>query len=412
MTKITIDDIWKKLAEVFGKHFDIPADDLSLGARLRDDYGADSLDLQELAIDIENAYEIEIPDDVWDNVTTLGEAIRVVARALETKGVIDISQHTAEVLEKVALLRDAKTEPELPSDISKLMVRILAAFAALAVLSGVGNIFGVPLLFITSGAVALSLIVLFFTLAWSKEARHLEAWFATPFQLSALVFLFVASINIFITIYGPKIENWTLPFFIEIPLYLIGGLVGFVLMALNAAIYFSEGKFGKLTALIAVLGSATVGSIVASKTGIEPAINQGREVAIASLIIMVITLFMTIALILAILYIDKKVIKDATEKTSLLFGAPALIALMDLIALIQGFSGLHEHYPQFEVLALTGLISATTGILLLLLFMILAGFTKNTYRGVTHHVLAYAVSLSFGTLIMYALAEVAAVILL
>lgn len=48
------------------------------GARLRDDLGADSLDPVELVMEFEETFGVEIPDELFEAVQTVGDAIRVV----------------------------------------------------------------------------------------------------------------------------------------------------------------------------------------------------------------------------------------------------------------------------------------------------------------------------------------------
>lgn len=47
-----------------------------------DDLGADSLDTVELIMDLEEEFEIQIPDDAAEKIRTVGEAVRFIEQAV------------------------------------------------------------------------------------------------------------------------------------------------------------------------------------------------------------------------------------------------------------------------------------------------------------------------------------------
>jgi acyl carrier protein len=50
------------------------------------DFGADSLDVLEMAMAVEDHFDIEVPDEAWDGVTMVGHAVAVVDKYLREKG--------------------------------------------------------------------------------------------------------------------------------------------------------------------------------------------------------------------------------------------------------------------------------------------------------------------------------------
>ncbi len=46
-----------------------------------DEFGADSLDLVELVMELEEEFEIDIPDDAAERIKTIGDAIRYIRSA-------------------------------------------------------------------------------------------------------------------------------------------------------------------------------------------------------------------------------------------------------------------------------------------------------------------------------------------
>ena len=72
-------------SEVFGKVKDIIVDqlgveekDVTSAASFADDLGADSLDVVELVMALEEEFEIEIPDEDAEKISTVGEAVSYI----------------------------------------------------------------------------------------------------------------------------------------------------------------------------------------------------------------------------------------------------------------------------------------------------------------------------------------------
>jgi acyl carrier protein len=54
-------------------------------ASFTDDLGADSLDIVELILNLEDKFNIEIPDEVAKEITTLEEAAKLITKKLNKK---------------------------------------------------------------------------------------------------------------------------------------------------------------------------------------------------------------------------------------------------------------------------------------------------------------------------------------
>ena len=67
----TFDDVKKVVVEQLG----VDADKVTEGAAFVGDLGADSLDMVELNMALEEAFSIEIPDDDVSKITTVGALV-------------------------------------------------------------------------------------------------------------------------------------------------------------------------------------------------------------------------------------------------------------------------------------------------------------------------------------------------
>lgn len=73
----------EKIKEMVAEQLNVEAADLKAETSFKDDLGADSLDLFELVTNLEDEYEIEIPSEELENLTTVG----AVAEYLKAKGI-------------------------------------------------------------------------------------------------------------------------------------------------------------------------------------------------------------------------------------------------------------------------------------------------------------------------------------
>jgi acyl carrier protein len=70
------------LREVAVEILDVEPDKVTDGARFKEDLDADSLDLVELVMGLEERFDISVPEEELEDVTTVGQAVDlVVAKA-------------------------------------------------------------------------------------------------------------------------------------------------------------------------------------------------------------------------------------------------------------------------------------------------------------------------------------------
>ena len=65
--------VLEKVKAILSEQFDVEEDSITADTSIADDLGADSLDVVDLLMSIEDEFEIEIPDEEIDNIKRVGE---------------------------------------------------------------------------------------------------------------------------------------------------------------------------------------------------------------------------------------------------------------------------------------------------------------------------------------------------
>ena len=67
--------VFEKIKEIIAKQLDIDPATVSMESRLIDDLKADSLDIVELIMDLEQEFNVEIPDEELPKIQTIGDIV-------------------------------------------------------------------------------------------------------------------------------------------------------------------------------------------------------------------------------------------------------------------------------------------------------------------------------------------------
>lgn len=73
----------EKLREVICRFVDIDPNSLTEETNIRSELGLNSLELINIAVAIEDEFDVEIPDREVANIETLGDAIKVIEKYIE-----------------------------------------------------------------------------------------------------------------------------------------------------------------------------------------------------------------------------------------------------------------------------------------------------------------------------------------
>ena len=68
----------EKIKKIISEQFAIPEDDITEDTVLLEDLDADSLDLIDLAMSLEDCFEVEGPDEELENFKTVGDIVKYI----------------------------------------------------------------------------------------------------------------------------------------------------------------------------------------------------------------------------------------------------------------------------------------------------------------------------------------------
>jgi len=69
-----------KVKSIIVEQLSVPAEDVNEAASFIEDLGADSLDIVELIMALEEEYDIEISDEDAEKIQTVGDAVNYIAK--------------------------------------------------------------------------------------------------------------------------------------------------------------------------------------------------------------------------------------------------------------------------------------------------------------------------------------------
>lgn len=67
--------VFEKVKEIIADQLGVDADEITAESSFIEDLGADSLDIVELILALETEFDLEIPEDEAENVSTVGDVV-------------------------------------------------------------------------------------------------------------------------------------------------------------------------------------------------------------------------------------------------------------------------------------------------------------------------------------------------
>jgi acyl carrier protein len=85
MNNILSDNDTKVVLDLLVEQLGVQRAQLTVDARIQEDLGADSLTLIEIAMAIEDRFNLSIPDEQWETVSTVGDLLETLAKLMATR---------------------------------------------------------------------------------------------------------------------------------------------------------------------------------------------------------------------------------------------------------------------------------------------------------------------------------------
>ena len=73
---------FEKLQQIIAEVLNVDADEISMETTFTDDLGADSLDVFQIIMGIEEEFDIEIANEDAENIITVGDAVEQIKKAI------------------------------------------------------------------------------------------------------------------------------------------------------------------------------------------------------------------------------------------------------------------------------------------------------------------------------------------
>lgn len=73
---------FEKLKKIIAEVLNVDPDEITMETTFQDDLGADSLDVYQIIMGIEEEFDIEIPAETADQVTTVEDAVEMIKNAV------------------------------------------------------------------------------------------------------------------------------------------------------------------------------------------------------------------------------------------------------------------------------------------------------------------------------------------
>ncbi len=70
--------VFEKVKKIIADQLDIDIDSITYESSLTEDFGADSLDIVDVSMSIEDEFGVEFPEDSLTNISTVGDLVKFI----------------------------------------------------------------------------------------------------------------------------------------------------------------------------------------------------------------------------------------------------------------------------------------------------------------------------------------------
>ena len=75
--------VFEKVVSIIADQLDVEEEKVTMEAAIADDLGAESLDVVDLVMSLEEEFNIEIPDEEVENIKTVGDIVKFIEEKTE-----------------------------------------------------------------------------------------------------------------------------------------------------------------------------------------------------------------------------------------------------------------------------------------------------------------------------------------
>lgn len=76
-------NVFDKVRTILSEQFDVEESEITLETNLVDDLGADSLDVVDMLMSLEDNFDVEIPDEEIEHIRTVSEVVAYIEEHLK-----------------------------------------------------------------------------------------------------------------------------------------------------------------------------------------------------------------------------------------------------------------------------------------------------------------------------------------
>ncbi len=70
--------VFEKIREIIATQFDVEVEKITMETTVADDLGADSLDVVEVLMSVEDEFSVEIPDEAIEDIKSVGDLVNYI----------------------------------------------------------------------------------------------------------------------------------------------------------------------------------------------------------------------------------------------------------------------------------------------------------------------------------------------
>lgn len=75
--------VFEKVRDILCEQLDVDEEKVTMEANITDDLGADSLDIVDLVMSLEEEFDVEVPDEEVENIKVVGDIVKFIESHVE-----------------------------------------------------------------------------------------------------------------------------------------------------------------------------------------------------------------------------------------------------------------------------------------------------------------------------------------